>query len=61
MNQKTLAQLEPEVELKNLARLARTNEELLECGVISKKEYAKNRRILADRTVALFTKEIEAN
>lgn len=42
-----------DTELENLGRLLKTNVELLETGVISKKHYNHNKKIIADRIATL--------
>ena len=49
-----------EKEISNLARLAETNVELRNEGVISQGEFRRNARLIGQRLVALMESQIEA-
>jgi hypothetical protein len=53
------AQVATQTEVDNLARLAKTNVELRNDGIISKSEFRRNARLIGQRLVALMESQIE--
>lgn len=59
MNSMTLAETAAQTELENLQRLAKNNQDLFDSGVITKREYNRNTRLIGNRAVALLSADIE--
>jgi len=46
-------------DLDNLTRLYATNEELFQSGIITKREYNRNKRLIGDRVVFVLSQTVE--